>query len=100
MKARHESKLAKEMLESTSVISPAIVQNKAGQRFVGVVLSDHEVGTTKVLSNMSPEMAAAVAGHYLRFAIEVAGKDKEAMLHEIFVNTLNEEDFTTLSKGS
>lgn len=87
------SKLAKEMLGATGLISPAIVGNpKTGEKSVAVVWNDHETGDQKVLSQMSPEMAAAVAGHYLRFAIEVAGEEQRALLHGIFTDVLNEED--------
>jgi hypothetical protein len=72
------------------LVRVATIQNKkSGELAVGLVWDDPESREMKVLASMSPEIAAAMAGHLLRYANKIRGNGH---LNRIFVSVLNEKD--------
>jgi hypothetical protein len=92
MNAYWEDLLSSEMTRDdvAGLVRVATIQNKqSGELAIGLVWDDPESREMKVLASMSPEMAAAMAGHLLRSANKIR---ENKHLNEIFVSVLNEKD--------
>ncbi len=69
---------------------PAICEDKSGEKSVCFLLASHDGKEKHISSVMSPQMAACIAGHLMKFAIEVGG-DQESLYH-IYETIRDEED--------